>query len=109
MRELLEKAINERKLVRIWYEPGTRLIECHALGFGTQGQVLLRAFQIEGASASNEHVNWKLFRVDRVRDVELCDVGFEGPRPEYKLNDRAMTRGIICQLPLLRTYRPPAA
>jgi hypothetical protein len=44
-----------------------------------------------------------------MRDAQLTDTEFDGPRPEYKLNDRVMTRGIICQLPLLRTYRPPAA
>ncbi|SDT28530.1 hypothetical protein [Bradyrhizobium canariense] len=109
MRELLEAAINECKLVNIWYEPGTRSIECHALGYGSAGQILLRAFQIDGASASNEHVNWKLFRLDRMRDVELTIFEFDGPRPEYKLNDRAMTRGIICQLSPLCRYRDPAA
>lgn len=109
MRDLLEAAITERRLARLWYEPGTRLIECHALGYGSAGQILLRAFQVEGASSSNEHVNWKLFRLDRMRDVELTDVAFDGPRPEYKLNDRAMTRGIICQLSLLRTNTAPAA
>jgi predicted DNA-binding transcriptional regulator YafY len=109
MRDLLQAAINEHKLVKIWYEPGTRTIECHALGYGSVGQVLLRAFQIDGASSSNEHINWKLFRLDRMRDVELTGVGFDGPRPEYKLNDRAMTRGIICQLSLLHTYTAPAA
>jgi hypothetical protein len=109
MRDLMVAAINGRKIVNIWYEPGTRSIECHALGFGSDGQVLLRAFQTEGASASNEHVNWKLFRLDRMRNVELTDIEFLGPRPGYKLNDRAMTRGIICQLSLLHTYKAPAA
>jgi hypothetical protein len=109
VRDFLETAINERRLVNIWYEPGTRSIECHALGYGSAGQILLRAFQIQGASSSNEHINWKLFRLDRMRDVELTDIGFDGPRPQYKLNDRAMTRVIICQLSLLRTYTIPAA
>ncbi|WP_454641736.1 hypothetical protein [Bradyrhizobium liaoningense] len=109
MRELLETAINERRLVKLWYDPGIRTIESHALGYGSQGQILLRAFQIEGASRSDEHVNWKLFRLDRMRDVELTEVGFSGPRPEYKLNDRVMVRGIICQLSVLHTYTAPAA
>jgi hypothetical protein len=109
MRELLEAAINGRRLVNIWYEPGTRSIECHALGYSSEGHILLRAFQIDGASSSNEHVNWKLFRLDRMRDVELSNIGFDGPRDGYKLNDRAMTRGIICQLSLLRSYTAPAA
>lgn len=109
MRDLLEEAITGRLLVNIWYEPGTRTIECHALGYSSEGHILLRAFQTDGASSSNEHVNWKLFRLDRMRHVELTKIGFDGPRPGYKLNDRAMTRGIICQLSLLRSYTAPAA
>ena len=98
MRELLIAAISGRKLVTLWYDPGARVIEPHAFGIGTDGQLLLRAFQIEGESKSGEHVHWKLFRIDRMRDVAHNGVTFFGPRPEYKQNDRAMTRGIIAQL-----------
>jgi len=98
MREVLVAAIEGRKLVTLWYEPGARVIEPHAFGYGSDGQLLLRAFQIEGASASGEHVNWKLFRCDRMRNVAHNGDTFTGPRPEYKRNDRAMTRGIIAQL-----------
>lgn len=98
MRELLIAAIEGRKRVVLWYDPGARVIEPHAFGYGTDGQLLLRAFQIDGASASGEHINWKLFRCDRMRDVAHDQATFTGPRPEYKQNDRAMTRGIIAQL-----------
>src|ERR1700722_17136902 len=94
MRDVLAAAINGRLVVSLWYHPGARIIEPHALGWGTDGQLLLRAFQTEGASASGEHINWKLFRLDRMRDG--CHAGgtFNGPRPEYRRNDRVMTRGI---------------
>ncbi len=98
VRELLIAAINGRKLVELWYHPGARVIEPHALGIGTAGQLLLRAFQIEGESASGEHINWKLFRIDRMKDATTNGQKFDGPRPEYKQNDRAMTRGTIAQL-----------
>jgi hypothetical protein len=98
MRDILVAAINGRLLVAVWYLPGLRVIEPHALGLGSDGQLLLRAFQVEGASASGEHINWKLFRIDRMRDVSHHGPGFAGPRPEYKQNDRAMKRGIIAQL-----------
>jgi hypothetical protein len=98
MRELLTAAIEGRKLVTLWYHPGARVIEPHAFGVGSDGQLLLRAFQIEGESASGEHVNWKLFRCDRMNDVSGNGQTFIGPRPEYKRNDRAMTRGVIAQL-----------
>lgn len=98
MYDALVAAINGRRLITLWYPPGARVVEPHALGTASNGQLLLRAFQIEGASESGEHVNWKLFRLDRMRDVDSNDQKFAGPRSEYKQNDRAMTRGIIAQL-----------
>jgi predicted DNA-binding transcriptional regulator YafY len=95
---VIASAITKRRTVQLYYDPGLRIIEPHALGYGSSGQVLLRAFQTEGASASGEHVNWKLFRVDRITGLESTDVCFDGPRPEYKRDDRAMKRGIISQL-----------
>lgn len=95
---VIASAITERRAIQLYYEPGLRIIEPHALGYGSSGQVLLRAFQTEGASASGEHVNWKLFRVDRIVRIETTGVCFDGPRPEYKRDDRAMKRGIISQL-----------
>lgn len=98
MRDIVTTAINRLKRLTIWYEPGARVIEPHCLGIGTDGQVLLRAFQTEGASSSGEHSHWKLFRLDRVKRVEQLTEGFDGPREGYKRGDRAMKSGIISQL-----------
>lgn len=91
-------AIQNRKCLRIWYAPGYRVIEPHAFGRGSDGQLLLRAYQTEGASASGEHEHWKLFRVDRIKEVEPDGTPFEGPRPGYKRGDKHMPRGIIAEL-----------
>jgi hypothetical protein len=58
----------------------------------------LRAFQIEGASASNQPFNWKLFRLDRMREASFNGRSFPAPRPDYKRDDCVMKRGIIAQL-----------
>jgi predicted DNA-binding transcriptional regulator YafY len=98
MNSLIVEAIQNHRLMRLNYDPGERTIEPHAYGEGKDGQELLRAFQVSGASASGEHVNWKLFRVDRINGLALLENTFPGPRPEYKRDDKAMKRRIYCQL-----------
>ncbi len=95
---VIAAAITGRNLIGLSYEPGLRIIEPHALGYGSSGQILLRAFQIEGASASGEHINWKLFRLDRISSLAPTGSQFDGPRAEYKRGDKAMKRGIIAEL-----------
>jgi predicted DNA-binding transcriptional regulator YafY len=98
MLAMLTAAIEGRRLVSIWYDPGVRVVEPHALGYGSDGQVLLRAFQVAGASESGQPVHWKLFRLDRIKDAKLSSGSFRKPRPDYQRDDRAMTRGIIAQV-----------
>ncbi len=91
-------AIQNRHCLRIRYAPGERLVEPHAFGRGADGQLLLRAYQTEGASASGEHEHWKLFRVDRILRIEATDTSSDAPRPGYKSGDKAMKGGIIAEL-----------
>jgi predicted DNA-binding transcriptional regulator YafY len=98
MLSILIAAIKGRRVVSIWYDPGVRVVEPHALGYGSDGQLLLRAFQVAGASASDQPFHWKLFRLDRIRDAKLNGASFKRPRPEYQRDDCAMTRGIIAQI-----------
>lgn len=98
MLQIIKSAIEDHRTLRIDYLPGKRSIEPHALGYSADGNLLLRAFQTEGASESGEHKNWKLFRVDRVGNVDPDRTGFNGPRPGYRRDDKAMTGGIVAQL-----------
>ena len=91
------QAINERRLLRILYDPGSRIIEPHAHGMGTAGNELLRAYQVSGASASGNPIDWKLIRTDRISYIKLLYDKFPGPRPGYRKRDSAMTQ-IYCQL-----------
>lgn len=98
MRDLVARAISERRVLEVDYSAGRRYVEPHAIGFSSAGDVLIRAYQTEGASESGEHRWWKLFRLDRCRSIILSGSGFEGPRPEYKRGDKHMAGGIIAQL-----------
>ncbi len=98
MTDELANAIRTQSLLKIWYAPGERLVEPHAFGRSSKGDLLLRAFQVSGVSSSGEHENWKLFRVDRLGSVELAPNTFDGPRPGYRKGDTAMKGGIIEEL-----------
>jgi hypothetical protein len=98
MLSAVKHAIEGRQVLEINYPPGKRFVEPHALGYSADGNVLLRAYQIAGASASGEHVNWKLFRIDRAGGAGPTGNVFGGPRPDYKRGDSAMKGGIIAQL-----------
>ena len=95
---LVSDAIRSRRRLNIQYHPGGRLIEPHCLGRGSKGQILLRAFQVNGASESGEHAHWKLFRLDRMDSAKDAGEAFSGPRPLYNPNDSVMKGGIIERL-----------
>jgi predicted DNA-binding transcriptional regulator YafY len=98
MIEAIADAIRNKRCITFNYPPGIRYIEPHALGRSAAGDVLLRAYQTAGASKSEEHEHWKLFRLDRCEGQEPNRDTFLGPREGYKQNDKAMKGGIIAQL-----------
>lgn len=98
MLDRLKNAIEKRQRLEIYYDPGTRIIEPHTLGFSGAHNELLRAFQVSGASASGEHKDWKLFRVDQIKAANDNGETFDQPRVGYKKGDKAMKGGIIREL-----------
>lgn len=98
MTALFVDAINQFKRLVIDYSPGKRVIEPLAIGYTKDGNLVCRAYQVSGASASGEHANWKLFRMDRMGAVAVDGSKFSSPRDGYKRDDRIMQGGIIAQL-----------
>jgi len=97
MLEMIASAIKAKQVLRVSYDPGSRLIEPHCLGFGRAGQPLLRAYQFSGASRS-EPDDWKLLRVDRIEDIEFVGKDFAAARSRFNPRDPAMSGGIIASL-----------
>ena len=98
MLEAIINAIRQRSMVYLDYPPGQRLIEPHAVGYGRSGRLLMRAFQIDGASSSGDCRGWKLFELDRAATLIPANIGFSGPEPGYRRGDKAMARGVIAEL-----------
>lgn len=96
-RELIEQAIKEKKVIRIKYKDGPvvlaghREIEPHAFGTATSGNEVVRAWLKEGVSKTGDSgkspmPGWRLFRLDRIKSVEILDEKFK-TREGYNSKD----------------------
>lgn len=90
----LQRAIARRRRLRVWYDPGSRVIEPHCLGYDGTGDLLLRAYQTDGASRSGETEHWKMLRVDKLHAVEEEGGVFSRPRPDFNRDDPIIRRVI---------------
>ncbi len=88
MNGLIAAAIGQRRLLKLAYSAGNRVVEPHVYGLDGDGKELLRCYQVAGESASRERAGWKLLRADEVAAVEVLDVCFE-PRAGYNPDDPA--------------------
>src|SRR3979490_801243 len=91
-------AIRNRKVLRLVYDWGNRVVEPHCYGVNDKGHELLRCYQTSGESKSNEPRGWKIFRVDEINQLTALDQSFAAPRQGYNRGDIAMTREIYCEL-----------
>ena len=91
------QALQEKRRLEIRYDGYTRVVEVHACGITSDGNAVMRVWQVRGGSGSGERSGWKLLRLDETRGLELLSEASEAPRSGYIRNDKAMTR-IRCQL-----------
>ena len=95
---LICEAIKERKLIEFFYEDGVRIVEPFACGYGRKGNLLLRAFQIEGYSKSGKPLGWKLFRVDKISQLRILEEIFNDYREGYNPLGDSQIPNIICKV-----------
>jgi predicted DNA-binding transcriptional regulator YafY len=103
----IQDAIKNKKRVVIYYdgdEPGgrgLRLIEPVCLGRSKRNNLVLRAWDDEGAShrgylGTRPMPGWRLFKVDKILSFKPTAEIFTTPRPNYNPNgDKSMTSVII--------------
>ena len=89
MNGLVVAAIGQRRLLKLAYTAGNRIVEPHIYGLDGGGRELLRCYQLAGESASRERAGWKLLRAGDISAVEVLDVRFE-PRAGYNPDDPVM-------------------
>lgn len=106
-RETLLKAMADRKRISIYYDSpygtedkGWRRIEPYSYGLNNSGNMVIRAFQINGASDTpqgkpNDPLTkipgWRMFRVDGIKNINFGGGDtFDEPREGYNPNDKDM-------------------
>lgn len=100
-------SISNRKTVIIYYDgrdnggKGYRTIEPVCLGYSKRGNLVLRAWETEGASWSDKNdenylPGWRLFRLDKIFTFQPTMDNFVDMRPFYNPDgDRSMSRVLI--------------
>jgi predicted DNA-binding transcriptional regulator YafY len=100
-------AISKKNKCVIYYigdEPGgrgLREIEPVCLGYSKAGNLVLRAWDFEGAShtaykGEQPLPGWRLFRLDKITMFRPTSETFNEPKPNYNPNgDKSMTKVII--------------
>lgn len=88
--------IAQRKCLELRYNGLRRLVEIHAVGYTSDGNAIMRVWQVSGGSNSGEVPGWKLLRLDEVSGMAITDTASQAPRAGYKRGDRHMLR-IVCQ------------
>jgi len=112
---ILEKSVDQitnsvknRNLVTIYYDgednggKGLRVIEPFCFGVSKAGNLVLRAWEREGASHTAQKgeqplPGWRLFRYDRIGSFNANPTQtFDEVRPLYNPNDKGMTQIKLC-------------
>lgn len=104
--ETIQGAVNGRKVCVIYYdgdEPGgrgLREIEPVALGKSKAGNLVVRAWDREGAShtaykGEQPLPGWRLFRLDKILSCKPTGEVYNTPRPNYNFNGDKSMNSII--------------
>jgi len=100
-------AINKRQKVIIYYdgdEPGgkgLREIEPVCLGYSKAGNLVVRAWDIEGSShrdfiGTKPLPGWRLFRLDKILSLKPTGENFSTQRPNFNTTgDKTMSRVLV--------------
>lgn len=103
----VRKSIEDKQKIIMYYdgdEPGgrgLRLIEPVALGRSKRGNLVLRAWDEEGAShrgylGTRPMPGWRLFKLDKILSYKPSGENFNAPRPNFNpTGDKDMTSIII--------------
>lgn len=103
----VQDSIKKKIVVTVYYDgdipggKGYRRIEPVCVGYSKAGNLVLRAWDIDGASHTNTTgekplPGWRMFRLDKIFTYQPTTDNFNEMRPGYNPNgDRSMTRVLL--------------
>ena len=95
--QLICDAIASRRLLMFAYGDAVRVVEPHLFGVNSAGHESLSAWLRAGHSRSDPEGWWRTYLLDGMRDVQILDETFAGPRAGFNPDDERMT-SIACRL-----------
>ena len=92
MHDLICNAIAEHRVLALTYSQTDRTVEPHLLGYDSDGDLTLAAWQLTGTGEG-----WRDFHLAKVTGLAMTEVTFPGPRPTYNPGDKTI-RQVVCRL-----------
>ena len=89
-------AIKNRRVLTFNYDGYSRVVEPHAHGLSKTDEEIVRAYQTAGSSSTGE-LEWKLFLVSKIENLQTLTTTFSETRPRYKRGNREMNV-VHCEL-----------
>jgi hypothetical protein len=90
-------AVAELAVIEFSYRGLSRIAEPYCHGISRAGNEVLRAYQVQGDSESNDPFGWRLYEVNQMSGLRKTDATFEPARLGYNPNDSQMT-SIHCKV-----------
>lgn len=85
-------AIKNRTVLSFTYKGRTRTVEPHLLGYDSDGDLTLSAWQLSGTSQG-----WRDFHVSKLGGLSTTDKSFSGARAGYNPNDSTISQ-VVCRI-----------
>lgn len=93
MSQLL-RAMEEGNTVDFIYDGKLRVVEVHAIGLSTRGELVARGYQVAGL-ASRPLPQWTLFTLNKMELVEIKATASAAPREGYTQGDKQMSPVLV--------------
>ncbi len=85
-------AIRDKKCLRFRYKNEVRVVEPHLLGYDSDGDLTLSAWQVSGTRP-----DWRDFHVAKISGLTTTEQNVLKPRQGYNPRDETIDR-VVCRL-----------
>ena len=77
--DAIHAAIDNKNIIECVYDGRTRICEPHVFGI-KNGKLILLVYQIGGQSSSGRIPDWRLLKINKIRDFHILNETFPGKR-----------------------------